>query len=168
MTLADFIFIFLAAVTLGGAFFAVHLKNIFHNALFFGLSLLGVAGFFILLGSEFLALVEILIYVGAVLVAILFAIMISPALSKTQQKRSALKQGLAASVSLLLGGGLLVILYRFAPANWNTPIMLSEKTFDIQTLGKALLSQYALPFEIISVILLIAIIGSLLTAREVD
>jgi len=168
MTLADIIFVLLAITTLVGALLAVSLKNIFHNALFFGLSLLGVAGFFILLGSEFLALVEILIYVGAVLVAILFAIMISPALSKTQEKRSALKQGLAALASLLIGGGLLVILCRFAPADWKTPIALSEKTFTIQSLGKALLSQYALPFEIISVILLIAIIGSLLTAREVD
>jgi len=162
----EIIFVFLAAITLLGAFLAVHLKNIFHNAVFFGMSLLGVAGFFLLLGSEFLGLVEILIYVGAILVAIIFAIVISPALSRKPESRKPKKEVLALFGSLALGGTLLVTLCRFAPVSWNTLISFGSSPFQITLLGRLLMTEYALPFEIVSVILLIAILGSLLNVKE--
>ncbi len=162
----DIIFVFLTVMTLSGAFFAVHMKNIFHNAIFFGLSLLGVAGLFVLLGSEFLGLVEILIYVGAILIAIIFAIVISPALSQKPEPRRLKKQVFAGLGSLLLGGTVLFVLIQFAPRAWKTKVSLTAHSFDLSALGQALLSEYALPFEIVSVILLVAILGSLLNMKE--
>jgi len=168
MNAADLLFLGFAGMTILGGFLAVELKNIFHNALFLGMSLLGVAGLFILLGSEFLALVQILVYVGAILIAILFAIMITPALSLKDQPRNKIKQILGALTSLGFTGILLFLLLTALPLTWKKQITTTQDVFHIKKLGELLISEHALPFEIISVLLLITILGALLNVRDVD
>ena len=77
MTVADGVFMVSAAVALLGALLAVGLKNIFHNILGFALAMLGVAGVFASMGSDFLAAVFVLVYVGAVAIAMVYAVMLS-------------------------------------------------------------------------------------------
>ena len=90
-TVATFAFVVVVALTLVGALIAVAARNIFHNVLGLAASLLGVSGLFLYLNSPFVALMEILIYVGAICIAICFAIMLSEPLHLPRPPRSKIK-----------------------------------------------------------------------------
>jgi NADH-quinone oxidoreductase subunit J len=155
MSLADIVFLGLTAVTLFGAFLAVWLRNVFHNALGLILSLFGMAALFIYLDAEFLAVIQVIIYIGAISIAIIFAIMLSRPWSQKQAPRDTAKVSRALLAAALLFTGLLGLLRKTA---W--PSVESGDT-SIRGIGRALLTVYALPFEAVSLVLLVAIIGAL-------
>ncbi len=157
MTLQDFVFVMIAIVILSGAFMAVWLRNVFHNALSLIFCLFGVACLFIYLNSEFLAVMEVIIYVGAISIAIIFAIMLSRPYVQKINPRNFKK----AMKSLLIGGFFFAGLLRtITYSHW--PMAATEGDYSMRAIGKSLLTVYALPFEVVSLVLLIAIIGSLL------
>ena len=162
MTAADIIFWGIASITLIGAFLAVWLKNVFYNALGLILCLFGVAALFIYLDAEFLAVVEIIIYVGAISIAIIFAIMLSRPWFTQHTQRDPAKLSRALISAILLFVGLLGLLRKT-----NFPSVESGD-ISISGIGKSLLTTYALPFEVVSLVLLIAIIGALVisTSKE--
>lgn len=156
--LAQIGFAAVVTVTFMGALIAVLPRNILYNVLGLALSLVGVAGLFLYLGSPFIALMEILIYVGAICISIVFAIMLSRPLHLSLPKRRLPKVGLALGVGLLvfviLGAIIAKTPWQRAPvrsADWSTA-----------TLGKYLLTRYDLVFELISLVLLVAILGAIL------
>ena len=160
--LATGAFLVVLGMTVLGALIAVGARNIFHNVLGLALSLIGVAGIFIYLNSPFVALMEILIYVGAICIAICFAIMLSQPLYLKSPPRSCLKSlgaGLGASSVLAF----LVLLTR--KATW-VPAAERSKDWSVTTIGHYLLTNYALIFEVISLLLLVAMLGAIVTARE--
>ena len=161
MTLADPFFLLFAGLTVIGAFFAVSLRNVFYNALSLIVCLFGVAGLFIFLHSEFLAVMEVIIYIGAISVAIIFAIMLTRHLSGEDSVSSPAKILRAAFGAILLASavGRAVFTTRW-PSNDTTA------NYSIPALGKALLSTYLLPFETVSVVLLVAIIGALVLSAK--
>lgn len=162
MTLADSVFLFFAAVTVAGAFFAVTLRNVFYNALSLIACLFGIAVLFVFLNSEFLAVMEIIIYIGAISVAIIFSIMLTRDLSGKDLGDSPARLWCAA-----LGAGFLFAAVSCAICMTRWPGKQAvEGDYSIRALGKALLSTYVLPFEIISVVLLVAIIGALVISRK--
>ena len=154
-------FVFMAALVLGGGLGAVTSRNVAHAALFLLLSLAGVAGVFILLVAEFLALVQVLIYGGAVTIVLLFALML------TRQEEFATvrdnpQRPLAAIAALALLGVLGVV-------------FLGQKTESqpldgpsIQEVGSELFTQWAIPFEVASLVLLVALIGAIIIARGTE
>ncbi len=150
-----------AALALVGALFAVGLKNIFHNILGFALSLVGVAGLFLTLGSDFLAIVLLLVYVGALGIAMVYAVMLSQPLDTPRTPRS---------VPKVLGSALLAAMV--AMALWlvirgaRFPEARGILEVGPQTTGYRLLSDYVLAFELISVLLVIAMIGAVMVARR--
>lgn len=158
----ELIFLLFAGGVIGFAALAVSLKNIFHAALCLAGSLFGVAGLFIFLGSEFLAVVQLLVYFGAIGILIIFTIMISPpALLKNESKSiNKLFFALATSASLFL-----VLLGLFAKASLE-----AEKTglgeLSIARIGELLLTKFVLPFEVIALVLLLAIIGAIIHAWD--
>ena len=154
--ITEIVFLILAAIVLIGGILAVTLKNVFYNALALILCLFGVAGIFIYLNSEFLAIMEVIVYIGAISIAIIFAIMLSRAMMPTQEPRRPGKTLRSAVLACLLLG---VLAKMILSTSW--PNGSEEGNYSIQAIGKALLSVHALPFEVISVILLIAIIGAL-------
>jgi NADH:ubiquinone oxidoreductase subunit 6 (subunit J) len=163
MNLSDGIFLAIAGITLLGGVLAVWPRNVFYNAMALILCLFGVAGLFLYLNSEFLAVVEVIIYIGAISVAIIFAIMLSKPWGQKHQPRSiakVLKAGIAAA---LLLAGLLQTVHK---APWLSES--AEGDYSIQNIGRGLLTEYALPFEVVSLILLIAIIGALVISRSKD
>ncbi len=162
MNFAEIVFCGIAAITLLGAFLAVWLKNVFYNALGLILSLFGVAALFIYLDAEFLAVVEIIIYVGAISIAIIFAIMLSRPWFTQHTKRDPAKLSRALLSAALLFGGLLGLLRRTA---WPS---VGTGDISIAGIGRSLLTTYALPFEAVSLVLLVAIIGALVisTTKE--
>ena len=146
---------------LAGALIAVMARNIFHNVLGLILCLFGVSGLFLYLNSPFVALMEILIYVGAICIAICFAIMLSQPMHLPAPPRNPLKiQG------AILGAGvvfvfLAVVLKR---TQW---VAAADRSNDwsITTLGHYLLTNYVLIFELVSLLLLVAMLGAIVIAR---
>ncbi len=162
MNLADIAFVIAAAITLLGAFLAVSLKNVFYNALSLILSLFGVACLFVFLNSEFLAVMEIIIYVGGIAVAIIFAIMLSrsPMLAGEEPRRRG-----RASVGGLVAFALFAAIARTLRATvWPSPGI--EGDYSLHAIGRSFLTTTVLPFEAVSLILLVAIVGALVLAAD--
>ena len=150
-----------AATALIGAVLAVGLKNIFHNILGFALAMLGVAGVFLSMGADFLAVVFVLVYVGAVAVAMVYAVMLSYPLDQPTRPRSAPKI-VAAILVAMLGAGAVWLAVRHAP--WPP----AGGTLDLSAAfaGYRFVTDYVLAFELISVLLVIAMMGAVLVARR--
>ena len=156
------IFYLLSFVIIVSAIYVVTLRNIFHSALFLILTLFGVAGIFILLHAEFLAAVQVLIYVGAISVLIIFAIMLTSQLANKEIKQSNEQVTLAI---FICAGFLLASLGSLANTVWE----FSEKPLpdnNTLTIGRLLMNEYVLPFEVVSVVLLAALIGAVVLARK--
>jgi NADH-quinone oxidoreductase subunit J len=155
------LFLILAGLALGSAGVVAFSKNIIHSALALLGTFLGVAGMYITLSADFLAATQILVYVGGTLTLILFAVMLTARIE--DMKVSNPTQGLIPGVALV--GGLLLVLGKVAT---TTPWALDRQPSNPSTakLGHAFLSEYLLPFEIGSVVLLAAMIGSVVLARR--
>lgn len=162
MSLTQIVFIILAGLALLGAVGMVALRNLVHTVLSMVLSFLAVAGIFILLEAGFLAVVQILIYVGALAILILFAVMLTRDLMDRKVHVNAGQWPLALIVSAALFAVLGVLLVRAA---WPT-VTASIAGDHVVALGEALVGPYALPFEAASVLLLVALIGAIVIARE--
>lgn len=152
----------IVGVTLTGAVFAVFLKQIVHNILGLIVSLFGVAGIFIYLNSEFLALMEILIYVGAICISFVFAIMLSEPMYKEKSKRNVFKTVLSGMVAVL-------IFWSFSTMILKTPweaAAVKSGEWSVKAIGNLLLTRYMLAFELISFVLLVAIVGAIIIAGQ--
>lgn len=150
-----------AAIALVGAVLAVGLKNIFHNILGFAFAMLGVAGVFLSLGSDFLAVVYVLIYVGAVAVAMIYAVMLSAPLDQPHRPRSGAK---IAGAALFAGVGALALWLVVGKARWLSAG--GNRRITAADTGVRLLQDYVLAFELISVLLVVAMMGAVLIARR--
>lgn len=150
-----------AALALVGALCAVGLKSIFHNILGFALAMLGVAGVFLSLGSDFLAVVFVLVYVGAVAIAMVYAVMLSYPLDLPQRPRSGAKIALAALFAAVGAGGVWLVL-RTAP--W--PPATARPEVGAAWTGARFLRDYVLAFELVSVLLVVAMMGAVMVARR--
>jgi NADH-quinone oxidoreductase subunit J len=140
-------------------------RHIIHSALYLALALLCVATYFILLKAEYLAVVQIMVYIGAVVVMILFALMLTRTYVGEATNISNKQVGIAAAVSVLLLWALGIIIYitrnGFTWINTDNIPVLSVKD-----LGAILFSKYVLPFEIISLLILGSLIGSVVLAMK--
>jgi len=156
------IFAILAGITLGSALMVVTSRNLLHSALWLIASFFGIAGIFILLQAEFLAVVQVLIYIGAIAMLIIFAIMLTRRIMDPQQPRFNSQWGLVGGFAALLFVGLAAVVTRVA---W--PVAVGEVPADaIAQLGVDFVGVYAVPFEIASVLLVVAMIGAIIIARE--
>jgi NADH-quinone oxidoreductase subunit J len=164
MTLTHIIFIVFAAITLLSGLFCVTTRNMFHAALYLVISLFGVAAMFAMLEASFLAAAQLIVYVGAVAILIIFAVMLTRggAGSQPAQRQFNSQAGLAAVVTVVT----LFILLRVVPF-FDYPVQNAVVPVDILTqLGHALVGDFVLPFEVASVLLLAALIGAIYIARE--
>mgnify|MGYP002528230485 CR=1 FL=1 len=147
-----------AALILGGALGVVMTRNIVYASFALLASLMGVSGIFLLVFAEFLALVQILIYGGAVVIVLLFALMLTR-LDDFQNLTDHKQWPLAALISVGLFG-------LMAAAIVTTAVRTTERqSVDFETLGAALFTQWAIPFEVVSLVLLVALIGSIVLVR---
>jgi len=161
--LAGLLFLFIVAVTFTGGMIATSSVRLQRAVAGLALCLIGVAGLYYYLNSPFLAAMEILIYVGAVCVTIVFAIMLADSGAENKVGRqSAISGVLSFSVGALLFWGLAILgtttMWPAAAAKVNDG--------SVKAIGQSLLETYSMVFELISVVLLLAIIGSLVLARS--
>jgi NADH-quinone oxidoreductase subunit J len=164
MNSSQLVFIVASAIALGGALGVVTTRNLFRAALFLVLSFVGVVGLFVLLEAELLAMIQLLVYVGAISILIIFAIMLSQRLMSPEFRAQNEQWLIALVAAVILFGLLLVVLLQ---VNW--PIRPAEVPPDtISLLGQALVSpdQFVLVFEVASVLLLVALVGAVIIARE--
>ncbi len=152
-----------ALIILGGSVLAVSAKSLVRAMVGLIATLLGVAGMYMLLNSAFMALMQILIYVGAVCVLIFFAIMLTRADAGGEEAESAtVRQNALALLAVLVTGSVLGWLVLTRPqATTGVPVEVS-----IEKLGLGLLGPYGLAFELISVVLLVSMAGAVLLAWE--
>lgn len=156
----ELIFIFFVVMAMGFAVLAATLKNLFHAALSLAAMLFAVSGLFIFLGSEFLAVVQVLVYIGAIAVVIIYALMLSPPQFLEIGTRSVSKIFFCVAVGASLFVVLCALYLKFpVPSVPTGDISLTH-------LGEMLLTKYVLPFEVIALVLLVAIIGAVLLAWE--
>lgn len=154
------LFYIFSALLLISALLAVRLRNIFHAALFLIVAFVAVSGIYLTLDAELLAGLQVLISVGAVSVLILFAIMLTHRLYDRSRAAFNGQQMTAAFLgAVMLVLGLLVLISAPWPASWGASLPLMD-------LAGALLRDFALPFELTSVLLLAACVGALFLARK--
>ncbi|MFD2571321.1 NADH-quinone oxidoreductase subunit J [Spirosoma soli] len=155
-----------AALTLIGALAVLLTRNVLYAAFFLLLTLLGVAGLFVLASADFLAIAQIMIYVGGVLVLVIFGVMLThkpePAGdTNSQAPNRVLTLNRSWVAALLLAGGLFVAFYTLlARADFallNRPVGWKST---INAIGKQLMTEYVVPFEIVGILLLAALIGA--------
>jgi NADH:ubiquinone oxidoreductase subunit 6 (subunit J) len=162
MTLMQFVFVVLAVAAIGAAIGVVTSKNIFYSALFLIACLFMVAGFYVLLEAPFLAAVQVLVYVGAIAVLIIFAVMLTEKMMSKETRAWNEQWWVALLVAICMAA---VLVYVVVTARW--PITEAPAVPDaITALGKTLMSTYVLPFEVASVLLLMSLIGAIIVARE--
>ncbi|MGD2105574.1 MAG: NADH-quinone oxidoreductase subunit J [Anaerolineae bacterium] len=164
ITVQHILFIVLGALTLGAAFMVVTRRNVFHAALFLILTFFGVAGLYVLLEAPFLAAVQLFIYVGGIAVLIIFAIMLTRDLMTADAPAVTGQWWAAALVMVALCG---VLGWMALSHPWGAqPGPVPENT--IEMLGMALVDPQGmvLPFEVASVLLVVALVGAMTIARE--
>jgi NADH-quinone oxidoreductase subunit J len=149
--------------TIAGAAIAVFPRNILYNVLGLALALAGVAGLYLYLGSFFIALMQLLIYVGAICIAIVFAIMLSRPLHLDVPQRTVPKValGLAASAVFFVAIASTALRTEWLPSPDRFP---EWSQWSVESIGHMLLTRFELVFEVISLVLLVAIIGAIVTA----
>ena len=158
-----YVFYLLSAVSIISALLMVFSKNPIHSVLFLIVTFFSVAGHFILLNADFLAIVQIIVYTGAIMVLFLYVIMLLN-LNKESESSKPFLVRLAAAVS----GGLLFLVL-IASLKTSIPSSPNEVVSGIGTvknLGKVLFDQYLLPFEATSVLFLSAMAGSVMLAKK--
>lgn len=160
------VFWILSTVILVSGFMVVSLRNIFHCALFLILCLSGVAGIFILLHAEFLAAAQVLIYVGAVAILMVFAIMLTSNLASRKIVTTNRKAGAALLACSVFAVGVLFVINKTTVAGVWQPATTALPIDNVMTIGKLLMTQFMLPFEVVSILLLAAMIGAIVLARR--
>ncbi len=167
----QFAFYTFSALTLGGALAVLLTRSVIYAAFFLLLTLLGVAGLFVLASADFLAIAQIMIYVGGVLVLVIFGVMLThkpelPTDANSQQpnriaSENRLGTGAGWVGAVLVAGALFVVLYTLlARANFTLLAQPVGWKSTIETIGKQLMTEYVVPFEIVGILLLAALVGA--------
>ncbi len=161
MTYEELIFYIVGAVTVIAALGVVLVRNVVHAALFLILALLSVAAVFLLLSAEFLAIVQVLIYGGAVAILLLFALMLTRVRDMPEAIDGPQKPFAALAAAAFLGVSMLAVLSTEWPGETERITVVP-----LEDIGDALFRTWAIPFEIASLVLLVALIGAIILARS--
>jgi NADH-quinone oxidoreductase subunit J len=150
----------LAVTTVGAALMVAVVRNLLHAVLFLVLSFVGVAGLYITLSADFVAMAQVLIYAGAIAVLVLFAIMLTPRAARDNA------EGALWAPALVLGGLMATTVSLIATrTDWAVSDRGAFST-TAAAIGEALFDPFVLPFEIASVVLVAAMIGAIAIVRE--
>ncbi|MFI5251067.1 MAG: NADH-quinone oxidoreductase subunit J [Bacteroidota bacterium] len=163
MNYYDILFYFFAVITLVSGAIVVYSKNIIYSAFSLLFAFFGVAGIYVLLGADFIAVAQVMIYVGGIMVLVLFGVMLTNKIIDVEMKTGTMQTFPASIIVAIIAGALCGIFYI---TDWKTfpGVPLLQTT--TPQLGEMFLTTYLLPFEIVSVVLLVALIGAALIARK--
>jgi len=162
ISLSTGVFYLLAALAVLGAGGVAFSQNIVYSALSLMLSFLGVAGLYVFLHAELVAGIQVLIYVGGVLVLTLFAVMLTQGIRDVEVSNASFSR----PIGLVVVAATFLVLFRsFLAASWfaSEPAAMESSTYGV---GNALLGPYVLPFEVASIVLLTVLIGAVVLSRK--
>jgi NADH-quinone oxidoreductase subunit J len=157
-----------SAITIVSALAVFVLRNLVHAIVFLVVSFLGMAGLFVTLSADFIAVAQILIYAGAISVLLVFAVMLTPLASRNNGN------SLYVGPGVLLGGAIAaIVVFTAFDVQWNelTGAALEDRgrafaETTIETIGNQLLGRYILAFEVASVLLLFALLGAIVLVTD--
>jgi len=156
------VFIVFGAITVFSAIIVATARMIVHSVFALLLTFCGVAGLYVLLHADFLAATQVMIYVGGILVLLLFGVMLTHKIASVKLKSASMQRAPAAVVCLGLLAVMLFVIYR---TPW--PIKgLEQAEATTKPIGRLLMTDYLLPFEVISVLLFAVLVGAALMARR--
>lgn len=151
-----------AAGTLAGAWVAVSARNLFRAALGLALALFGVAALYLFLEAEFLAVTQLLVYVGAILTLLVFGVMLTARIADPSVARWNRQAAGAFVLAAVIGGGLA---WAYLQTPWPAETAPAPPV-PLPAIGRMIVSGYLLPFELLSLLLLGALVGALYVARK--
>jgi NAD(P)H-quinone oxidoreductase subunit 6 len=160
--LAQAIFYALAALTVGSAMLVAFSRNIVYSTFALLGAFMGVVGIYILLAADFVAMVQLLVYVGGILVLTIFAVMLTAGIGDVTVSNRAVGTG---SAIFTVGIAALVMLYAIGRTQWHQAASVTP-TPTTYAIGNAFLGDYVLPFEVASLVLLAALIGAIVISRH--
>ena len=161
-----YFFVFLAVLAVASALAMVISKNTVNSALFLVLNMISLAGLFLLLKAQFLAIIQVLVYAGAIMVLFLFVIML---LNVDEEKSLFSKFRLKYFVAFLLGVGVFSqLLYSIGSWSETLPQVSPEmaEVGTVEAVGEVLFTEYLLPFEMTAILLTAAVVGALVVAQH--
>jgi len=145
----------------------LNLKKVIYSALAIGGVFIGVAAIYIMLEAEFLAFTQILVYAGAITIMLLFAIMLTRH-DEIEMQTSITAHPVWSALGVIGLGGLILYVIKFSGIRWPEP--LRESPFqgqdNVKMIGESLFSQYVIPFELVSVVLIVAVVGAITLANK--
>ena len=164
MSVTEILFWFLSLLTIAGAIMVVTSKNPVYSILSLIVTFFAISGHYILLNAQFLAIVNIIVYAGAIMVLFLFVVMLMNLNAESEPAKNHRLQFIA----IISGGSLLLILLSAIMTVKEThPVMVGAGNAGlIKTLGKVLFTDYVLPFEISSVLFLSAMVGAVVIGKK--
>ncbi len=160
------VFYTFAAVAVVSAILVITRQNAVHSAMFLAATLLSVAGVFLSLNAEFLAGVQVIVYVGGILVLFVFVIMLVPTDRAVFERRYNRQGKVALAVAAVLIAELAYGFYSGADLEFADPVGEAVVEGNSQWVGTVLYQNYLLPFEIASILLLVAIIGAVVLSKK--
>jgi NADH-quinone oxidoreductase subunit J len=168
MTLDLILFLVLALIAIATAMGMLISRNAVYSALFLVLNFVTVAVFYLLLGAPFIAMSQVTVYAGAIMVLFLFVIMLLGAESLPKAEVLPWQKPLAITLAVVLvGEAAYLLLTRARPAgDVVEPAATANTMTNLRELGMALFNQYLLPFEVTSILLLVAMVGAIVLIRK--
>ena len=162
ISIGTIIFYLVAGITVVSAAVVAFSRNIVHSAFSLVGTFGGVAGIYVMLGADFVAAVQVLIYVGGILVLILFAVMLTHRIAEVQ-----LTNRSVGKIPALIVTGLVIALLvtTILESSWNKADKVTHDPTTAQ-IGELFLKEYLLPFELASIVLLVALIGAVVLSRK--
>jgi NAD(P)H-quinone oxidoreductase subunit 6 len=157
------VFYLLAAITVVSAMGVAFSNNIVYSAFALMGTLLGAAGLFVMLAADFVAVIQVLIYVGGILVLTLFAVMLTHRVADVRISNRALGRLPTFLIILAVGG---VMGRAILGASWRQGAAAPAATSTIYEIGNGFLTNYILPFELASLVLLAALVGAVVLSRK--
>jgi len=164
-TAIQIIFSILAIITLATAFLTIYSRNPIHSAIYLVICFFSIAGHYLLLNAQFLAIVHVIVYSGAIMILFLFTIMLMN-LNKENEVHKPRVTRLGAIVLFILMCLVLIAIFINSKPIVGDYDVTGEDYQSIKVLGKVLLNEYMVPFEFASVLLLVAMIGSVLLSKK--
>ena len=162
MTVASLAFWMVVALTVVSAFVVVQSQKLLYSALALLFTFLGVAGLYVFMMADFIAAVQVVIYVGGILVLLIFGIMLTHRIADIRISHTSIQRGIGGAVVLLIFVGLARVAKTSPWYRADAP----EPQGTVEGIGRLLMIDYLLPFEVASVLLLVALIGAAMFARR--
>jgi NADH-quinone oxidoreductase subunit J len=165
MSITTILFILLSVMAVGSALMVITRKNPVHSVLYLVVTFFAISGHYILLNAQFLAIVNIIVYAGAIMVLFLFVVMMMNLNMNTEPQKNKMLQ----FAGVISGGSLFLVLVAALVKAKTVTATMEMQTGDyglIKNLGKILFSDYVLPFEISSVLFLSAMVGAVVISKR--